>query len=435
VRAAWRHRGLIPLKWRLALGPYVGGLLRMAYPATRPGTSLAPEPQLADLPGSQEAGVNLIGYLHAESGVGEAARSSLRALRHSGLPHALIDYRLGNISRMNEQLAPHTNTALYPVNLLHVNADQSKIARDHLGPALFDGRHTIGFWYWEMPVFPDFLHFAFEQVDEIWVATEFNRQAMAACTNKPVVVMPPAIEVHIERPMDRAQLGLPQDCLVFLHISDALSMHQRKNPLGVIEAFRIAFGDQPQLPVLLQLKLSNLDAQPALARRVREAIAADPRIRLTDRYLDRNELNNLIDACDCYVSLHRAEGFGLPIAEAMYLGKPVIATHWSGNVDFMGPDNTFAVAHRLVALQEDIGPYQEGQLWAEPDLQDAAAKMRAVWAHPEHAREVGQRARRSVREALSPERAAARMRQRIADITAAAAARPAPSREATCQGR
>src|SRR5690606_22916378 len=140
---------------------YAGWALRRAYP--RPDLPPVPE-------SSNEIGINLIGYLHAESGVGEAARASLRALRQSGLPFSLIDYRLGNVSRMGETVhSSKSDQVHYPINLLHVNADQSKIARDHLGDELFRDRYTIGYWYWEMPVFPELLHFAYDQVDEIWV--------------------------------------------------------------------------------------------------------------------------------------------------------------------------------------------------------------------------------------------------------------------------
>lgn len=409
-RMVWRQRRRVPLNLRIALAPYAGWVLKQAYP--RPNLPpLQPQP-----PRSDEAGINLIGYLHAESGVGEAARASLRALRSSSLPYSLIDYRLGNISRMGETIDSHANQAYYPINLLHVNADQSKIARDHLGSELFKGRYTIGYWYWEMPVFPDFLHFAYEQVDEIWVSTEYNRQAIAQFTNKPVTLIPPAIEVQIEKPLTRADLHMPEDDFIFLHISDALSVPQRKNPMGVVEAFRMAFGDQPEAKVKLVIKLSNLDHQPALSEQIFAIMEEEPRIQLIHDYLDRNTLNNLMNACDCYVSLHRAEGFGLPIAEAMYLGKPVIATNWSGNVDFMNEENSLPVQFDLTTLTSDIGPYQKGQVWAEPNLENAACHMVKITADQVLYEKIAKQAAQTIRNELSPTSTSRLISSRIESI-------------------
>ena len=416
-RFAWQKRKLIPLNLRIALAPYVSWALRKAHP--RPSTLSASSPLNAPvLPKSDDAGINLIGYLYAESGVGEAARSSLRALKQSKLPFSLIDYRLGNLSRMGELIEGHINEALYPINLMHVNADQSKIAREHLGENLFGGRYTIGYWYWEMPEFPDFLHFAYEQVDEIWVATEYNRRAIAKHTNKPVHLIPPAIVVCIDRRLTRAELHQPEDCFIFLHISDALSIPERKNPIGVVAAFLQAFADKPEAKVKLVIKLSNLNHQPVLSEAIFAAMDKEPRIQLIHDYLDRNTLNNLLNTCDCYVSLHRAEGFGLPIAEAMYLGKPVIATPWSGNEDFMDEENSLPVDYTMIELDKDFGPYQKGQVWAEPNLANAAAKMVEIQCNPALAERVGSLAAKRIKEMYSADRIAEIQESRCADIHA-----------------
>jgi glycosyltransferase involved in cell wall biosynthesis len=418
-RFAWQNRKRIPQNFRIALAPYAGWALRKAYP--RPAAiaaSPSPSESAPVTPKSDAAGINLIGYLHAESGVGEAARASLRALKQSKLPFSLIDYRLGNISRMGESVEGHINEALYPINLMHVNADQSKIARDHLGGSLFDGRYTIGYWYWEMPEFPDFLHFAYEQVDEIWVSTEYNRRAIAKHTNKPVHVIPPVIDVRIDTPLTRAELNLPEDCFIFLHMSDALSIPERKNPMGVVTAFLQAFANKPEAKVQLVIKVSNLDHQPDLSEAIFAAMEKEPRIELIREYLDRNTLNNLFNNCDCYVSLHRAEGFGLPIAEAMYLGKPVIATRWSGNEDFMDEQSSLPVDFTVIELDRDFGPYQKGQLWAEPDLENAAAKMLELQNNPALAERIGSLAAKRIKEMYSADSIARLQEARCADIYA-----------------
>jgi glycosyltransferase involved in cell wall biosynthesis len=234
-----------------------------------------------------------------------------------------------------------------------------------------------------------------------------------------VTLIPPAIEVVIEKPLSRSELHLDEGVFLFLHMSDTLSMPERKNPIGVIRAFQKAFRDKADANVKLVIKLSNLERQPALAAEVYAAMEVDTRIQLIGGYLDRNTLNNLINACDCYVSLHRAEGFGLPIAEAMYLGKPVIATHWSGNADFMNDGNSLPVRYKLVELEQDIGPYQKGQIWAEPDIEDAAEKMLRILQNRALSLQLGRAAFETIRNDFSPSRSAQLINARAADINLA----------------
>jgi glycosyltransferase involved in cell wall biosynthesis len=401
----WSKKHIIPLPVKKLLGSTVRkAILNRAYPKAS-GANL------------KNLGVNLIGYMQAESGVGEAARSSLRGLKASTLPHAIMDYRLGNISRMDESENEYADKPKYSINLIHVNADQTKIAKEHIGLDVFDGRYNIGYWYWELPEFPDFYDFAFNEVDEIWVSTQFNLAAISQATNKPVRIIRPNVDVNIDVPMSRDELGLMGDSFIFLHMSDALSMPERKNPEGVIEAFNIAFGSRPDDKVALVVKISNLDKQPDLKSRIELMIADDPRITLLEGYLSRDVLNNLIDKTDCYVSLHRAEGFGLPIAEAMYLGKPVIATHWSGNTDFMSHDNSLPVSYELVKLEKDIGPYKKGQVWADPNIKDAAEKMLCISRDEELASEIGSKAKGFIKANYSPEVTGIEINKRLMDIS------------------
>ena len=155
-------------------------------------------------------------------------------------------------------------------------------------------------------------------------------------------------------------------------------MFERKNPLAVVEAFKRAFPNDDD--VLLVLKCSNAEVDPENATRLREATRHD-RVRLIEGYVLRHEVTSLIAASDAYVSLHRSEGFGLTMAEAMSAGRIVIATGYSGNMEFMRPDNSFLVRHRLVEATEDHGPYRKGTEWAEPDVDHATELMRWVFEH------------------------------------------------------
>jgi len=406
IKYVWQKKEKIPLSIRLALGKNVATwAFRSAY-------------QGKNIPKVQSFGVNLIGYMQAESGVGEAARASLRGLEQSEIAFSVIDYRLGNISRMEEEISyEYDESATHSVNLIHVNADQSKIAKEHLGDAITSNRYNIGYWYWEMSEFPAAFDFAFEQVDEVWVSSEYNYAAISSRTTKPVTLIPPNIALKSTSLMSRDELGFNDDDFIFFHMSDVLSMHQRKNPLGVVKAFNQAFADFPEQKVKLIIKISNLDKQPQLEKEILSIIDSEPRIELISGYMDRDTLNNYLMNIDSYVSLHRAEGFGLPIAEAMSLGKVVIATMWSGNVDFMNEHNSLPVSYELVKLKEQIGPYEKDQLWAEPNLSDASDKMFCLANDVDLQTKLGEKAKETILLNYSPNITGIAISNRIKQIS------------------
>jgi glycosyltransferase involved in cell wall biosynthesis len=219
------------------------------------------------------------------------------------------------------------------VNIVAVNADQLRNFARHVGSGFFEGRYTIGVWAWELDEFPDVWSDAFSMVDEIWASSEFSRCAFAGATTKPVFTFPLPVLPPRPRPgLNRAGLGLP-DGFIFHFAFDFLSGVERKNPSGLIKAFTAAFA--PGGGPTLVLKAVNGDQRLAQLEELKLLAAKRPDIVVIDRYLDHEANATLMDACDCYVSLHRSEGFGLSMAEAMALGKPVIATAYSGNLDFM----------------------------------------------------------------------------------------------------
>ncbi len=216
--------------------------------------------------------------------------------------------------------------------------------------------------------------------------------------------------------MTRSDLNLPEDSFLCLFIFDAHSIIARKNPWAVIEAFQQAFNEQErQQAIRLVIKVSNLNAYPEDAKRLRAAVDAVNGI-LIDLHLTRGETNALLNSCDVYLSLHRSEGYGLTIAEAMYLAKPVIATAYSGNMDFMTTDNSFAVPYTLVELAEDYPPYGAGNVWAEPDITAAAEILQGVYDHPEEARLRGHRAAAHLREQYNPAKIGQQVKPRLERI-------------------
>jgi glycosyltransferase involved in cell wall biosynthesis len=256
--------------------------------------------------------------------------------------------------------------------------------RHGLGAHFFDGRYTIGLWHWEMASFPPEWREECAALDELWVASEFVRESLAAAVPVPVhrVRLPIVMPRHPAR--SRAELGLPEGRFVWLFAFDVYSHITRKNPLGVVEAFRRAFGAHAG-DAQLVVRARHIDQFPEEAARLRAAVESVGGTLVT-RSLSRDEVAALFAACDGYVSLHRCEGFGLTMAEAMALGKPVVATAYSGNMDFMTEENSYLVRFRMAEIERDHGPYRRGMTWAEPDLDHAAEQMRAVVDCPDEAR-------------------------------------------------
>ncbi len=352
--------------------------------------------------GAPDAGVNLAGYLRAEMGIGEATRGMAAALRAAQIPFVLLEARVGPASRQAETSWVHAiaTRPAYATTILHVNADTLPAVLSQLPAEATRGRHAIGVWAWELETIPDAWRAAFRLVDELWAPSAFVRDALAAVAPVPVHRIPHAIPVRHGPFLSRAELGLPEDRVLFLIAYDPWSVTDRKNPEGAIRAFCDAFpaGDPG---VALVVKVNN-PSEPDL-RRLRRILPADREVIVIDRTLDRAAFDSLLHACDVFVSLHRSEGFGLVIAEAMGLGRPVISTDWSGSRDFVRPGAGIPVGYRLVPVGRREGPYDPAARWAEPDLAEASRAMRALAADPELRRRIGAAAAELVEQELSPE--------------------------------
>jgi glycosyltransferase involved in cell wall biosynthesis len=357
-------------------------------------------------------GVNVAGYLTTESGLGEAARLMIRSLEEAAIPVALNNVpsrlRMGDTS-----VSAFTTDNPQPFNLVHLNADNMEWFAQGQGRRYFRDRYTIGFWFWELSEFRSDWTPAFDYVDEVWAATEFGRTTIARRSPVPVVCMPLPVVAPPESPYGRAHFRLAEDAFVFLFTFDVSSQMARKNPLGVISAFRRAFPTRRD--AVLVLKFTNAEYDRAAVRQLYEAAQAADAM-LLGGYMTRDELSGLMQCADCYVSLHRSEGFGIGIAEAMALGKPVIATAYSGNADVMTPDNSYPVDYRIVAIDRDYGPYLRGYRWAEPDLDQAAALMRHVVENRDEAAARGHRAASEMAAARTPALTGARVRRRLDQI-------------------
>jgi glycosyltransferase involved in cell wall biosynthesis len=198
---------------------------------------------------------------------------------------------------------------------------------------------------------------------------------------------------------NKEKFSIKKDSFTFLFIFDFMSIFERKNPLATINAFKSAFAKNEN--VTLVLKYINGDFAPQ-KELLLKSTCNDPRIKIIDHHISKSDVLSLKASCDCYVSLHRSEGFGLTMAEAMYIGKPVIGTPYGGNTDFMNVNNSFLVKYDIKELEEDYGSYKKGNVWAEPDVNDAAELMRFVYEHPEIAAKVGYNASNFIKKYMNP---------------------------------
>lgn len=386
-------------------------LLRRAAAATRARLREVPAPA----PSVTSEGVNLIGYLAGELGLGVSARLVDSALQAVGVPTSTLDVGRSIQSRQGAAYR-RSEPVRHPTSLLCVNAADTL----HLAPRLGDvlrGTRVIGMWYWELEEFPATYDGAFAHVDEVWVATEFMRHAVSArAGDTPVrTVMPPLPQAGTAPPLP-TRFGIPAGRPWFLFTFDYFSVAERKNPRGLVEAFTRAFQDRAadRRPTLV-LKTINAERDPSEAERLRLLIAGRADVVLVEEYLANDERHALVAHCTAYVSLHRAEGLGLTVAEAMAWGKPVIATAYGGVTDFCTAENSFPVNWGPTAVTETVGPYREGMVWADPDLDHAAALMRSVVDDPARAEAVGRQAAADIRDRHSPAVAGAHIRTVLAE--------------------
>ncbi|MCE9648478.1 MAG: glycosyltransferase [Parvibaculum sp.] len=356
-------------------------------------------------------GVNVFGYLSSRVSFGTISRGLVAAVSAGKRPLAAID--IENFARQgDETIAP------YPVNLMVANPDLLNMTFYHAAPPgyddrLFQGRYNIGYWAWESATtLPDDWQAWFDRFDEIWVPSRYVAHCLAPHSSVPIVDMP--VMENLPAPhLSRADLQLPSNPFLFLCIFDELSGFERKNPLGMIEAFHRAFPHDDGTAALI-VKARSLP--PEKLESLRLAARGRPSIVFRVGEVDAGEIASLIAACDAVLSLHRSEGFGLVLAEAMRLGKPVIATEYSGNLDFMTPETSYLVSCKVTALKAGRDIYAAGTEWAEPDLDHASRLMRALAADPEAARATGRRAAAHIELLFGTGATAARMERRFETI-------------------
>jgi glycosyltransferase involved in cell wall biosynthesis len=361
--------------------------------------------------GRVSGGVDVIGFLNAEHGIGEAARLLVEALRAAPVSVSTIGFRLSE-SRQNVDFTTD-ELGRYKIVIAAINAELNKPVRELFGKLFFKDTYVIGQWFWELEVAPDWYADAYQYVDELWAPTKFIEDMLRREAPKRINVihMPLPLRHSIVSPdVSRDQFDL-DDKFMFLFTFDFMSVMKRKNPLGLVEAFKKAFS--PNEGPVLVLKSINGESRPLLFAELMRACEGRSDIVIINKYLDSDKSAALMSSCDCYVSLHRSEGLGLTIAEAMLLGKPVIATGYSGNLDFMTDETSYLVPWTKVKVGDNAEAYSPDAMWAEPNLDVAAEMMRFVYENPKKARQVAQAGKRDLELRFTTEVTGLKMKTRL----------------------
>ena len=354
-------------------------------------------------------GVDLYGPVDLATGLGASARGFARSLLAAGVPTHVV--ATGEVCGGHTPVDPDliSDPRRFPLTIEHINADTTDVFLQKFGPELRHVAGRVAVWYWELAAFrPDWISRA-RHYDEIWVASEFGRRAVAAMTNIPVRVVPPSMTLLPASERDaRERFRIPGDAFAFLYVFDHTSFVDRKNPFCLIDAFLAEFTGDPD--VCLVLKVSHASHDGEGFRRLTEATAGQRNIVLVTEMLDDADLAGLFEAADCYVSPHRTEGFGLTVAEAMLRGRPVIATGYGATTDFLTARTGYPIDYSLVEIEQDLGPYLRGNVWADPSREHLGRLLREVAGDPAGAKARGDVGRRYIEEHYSPAAAGARMR-------------------------
>jgi glycosyltransferase involved in cell wall biosynthesis len=369
----------------------------------------APPPEL-----EWPIGVNVIGDFRATTGLMEAGRRTVSGLIGTGArleatPFESHAGRSPTRSSPEIERLPLGRSADIDVWLLNLN-ELCLVSDGELRPD-DRPRYTIAPWFWELPSVPEAFAAQAVRLDEIWVASRFVRDAIASVAppRTSVVVVPCLVDVPPPLRAERSDFGLPEDATIYFFNFDARSSAARKNPWAIVEAFRMAFDkEERRSRARLVMKVHNLDHAPDLRGPLVDAVEGVGGI-LIDAELSREDMNGLLASVDIYVSLHRSEGFGLGIAEAMFLGKPTIVTAYSGNMDFTHAGNSCLVGYEFRPITEEDHAhfpaardvYLPGLPWAEPSIVQASAWMRQLFERPDLRRAVGRAGAATIRSRYS----------------------------------
>ena len=362
-----------------------------------------------------QLGVNVLAPFCYPSGLRTSAESICDGLERNGVLVAKSDLPTDKTDEPGH--ADMRGSEVFDISILHVQPEpffNNAYVRADIAERA-KKTYRIAYWYWELDVIPqDWIQSA-ELADELWAATEFIASAMRRSINKPIQTMFPGVRLKEYKSRSLAEFGVKQTSkFSFLFVFSMMSVMGRKNPIGLINAFKATFSNNEEVQLII--KTSYGYRNPVMLNRLREA-AQDANIMIIDDVYTDDMTLSLMNACDAYISLHRSEGLGLTMAEAMMLGKPVIATRYSGNLDFMDDSNSLLVDYNLTEVGSECLPYMADAYWANPSEVHAGQHMRYVFEHQAWAKQLGQKAQQDLQERFSSQAAGKAMQIRLQSIT------------------
>lgn len=363
-------------------------------------------------------GVLFIGYAEGALGVGQSFRANLKAAQTTNIPFAIYPFKVGVETRL---IGPYMQERYdqqhsRQINFIEVACDQVPVVFQSIDPGLLNRSYNILRTWWELPRAPEAWRPYLRDIHEIWAPNKFIADAFTHIFEGPIVVMPTAVEDLAGSYPGRGHFGMDEGRFYFIFSFDYYSSPFRKNPIGVLQAFLQAFPDKSENVGLVIKSVSEPYHFPRFKAFIEQASKNDPRILTFDKYMPRNEMLGLIRASDAYVSLHRAEGFGLGMAEAMMFERIVIGTDYSGSTEFLTDETGFPVAYKLRSVEPYEYSHSEGQVWAEPDVNAAADIMRRVSAAPSEGVSRGRVASMKIKRNHSPQAVGLAMQARFGEL-------------------
>ena len=365
-------------------------------------------------PGRFPNGVNLFGFFKAENGLAQGTKLYAASIEAAGIPHTFLNTDfLDWLPQLDTTFDSRlSKEAKYAVNIVHINPDQWEEACLCYPEESFDHHYNIGVWLWELETIPHSWKSCLANVDELWAPSEFIASALRKETDKPVTVIPYGIAVPANETLSRADFGLPEDRFLVLTMYDSNSYSSRKNPGASMKAFREAFSGLPGKGLLV-IKVGNPKDEDLAF--IRESMQGVDYMLITER-MEKSRLNSLISLCDVFISLHRSEGFGLVMAEAMALHTAVIATNWSSNTEFMDRESCCMVDYSLIPVNDNYQFGQQEHRWADADVHQAAAYLQKLYADPGFLQEKTEKAYQKISAEFSVTATSLKMKARLSEI-------------------
>lgn len=366
-----------------------------------------------------DLGINVFGFINGEFGIAEATRLNCKAIQTVGVPISLINYNV-NTNHNNNDLTftEFSDHAPYPINLIQISPSETPNFFDYFDHSFFKDKYNILYMAWESETIPEDYVMNMNLFDEIWTPSTYCKSCIEKYVGLPVRVIPHPINIDLKETDDEEALNFySKDLFNFLFIFDYNSSVDRKNVINLIKVFRETF-DKDENNAFLTIKTSRSQKFPSEKEQILQAIGDSKKIKIVEKIFDKNALNYVISNCDSYISLHRSEGFGLTMAEAMYFSKPVIATGYSGNLEFMNEENSFLVSAEVIASDSNVINYAANTVWSEPSLQEATTFLKTVYEGKEPVQEKAAKGHQTIINDLSLKRVGELIKNRCEELFA-----------------